>query len=399
MLKAVLIDDEYYERLSLKNTIPWKELGIQIIGEANNGLAALDMICKSLPDIAVIDINMPKLNGIELITKLNKSNISCQYIILTGYDEFKYAQQAISLNVSDYILKPINYTALIDSLKKIRSKIEVKEKLSFQLSELQNENLQFQQERFYNDLTEGTLFIQDAEKRLKNLPENFFLNFNSYQIAVLGIPLPIVPEDLYLLKEKIAKTFHTFSFAICIDSKKRMFFVLNGEYEAENLILIEKIMQFARQEGFFCKAGIGNIVKELFQISISYHEALAALKKHPISISKEESDSSDTTKRAEAYILKYYYDSELSISSIAKALYTNYSYLCYCFKRDKQMTINDYIRKIRIQKAIELFSDGIENIAYVAEKTGFTSASYFSKQFKKATGIPPSEYLLTIKKF
>ena len=106
MLKAVLIDDEYYERLSLKNTIPWKELGIQIIGEANNGLTALDIICKSLPDIAVIDINMPKLNGIELITKLNESNISCQYIILTGYDEFKYAQQAISLNVSDYILNP-----------------------------------------------------------------------------------------------------------------------------------------------------------------------------------------------------------------------------------------------------------------------------------------------------
>lgn len=398
MLKAVLIDDEYYERLSLKNTIPWEELGIQIIGEANNGLTAFDMICKNLPDIAVVDINMPKVNGIELISRLNELNITCQYIILTGYDEFKYAQQAVSLNVSDYILKPISYTTLINSLEKIRTKIEAKEKLSFQLSELQNKNLQFQLERFYNNLTEGTLSSQDGEKYLKNLPGNFLLDFSSYQIAVLEIPVPVVSEDLYQLKEKITETFSSFSFAICLDSRKRFFLVLNGEQERDNFMLIEKVVQFIKQEGFFCKAGIGQIVTELLQISLSYHEALSALKKHPIGILEEEPSNSDTTRRAEAYILKYYSDSELSISSIAKALYTNYSYLCYCFKRDKQMTINDYIRKIRIQKAMELFSEGIENIAFVAEKTGFTSASYFSKQFKKATGIPPSEYLLTVKK-
>ena len=62
------------------------------------------------------------------------------------------------------------------------------------------------------------------------------------------------------------------------------------------------------------------------------------------------------------------------------------------------MTINDYIRKIRIKKAIELMEGGMDNISFVAEKTGFTSASYFSKQFKKSTGLSPSEYLKTLDK-
>ena len=105
---------------------------------------------------------------------------------------------------------------------------------------------------------------------------------------------------------------------------------------------------------------------------------------------------SDVTICVENYILRHYGNPELTITDIANALYLNYSYICYCFKRDKQMTINDFLNKVRIEKAISLFQDHVENVSYVAEKTGFGSASYFSKQFKKATGLPPSEYLKTI---
>lgn len=112
MLKIFIIDDEYFERQSLIRNINWNSLNITVSGEANNGLSAFEAIRKDVPDIAIVDINMPKMNGLDLISRLNENNISCKYIILTGYDEFEYAQKAIKLNVFDYILKPINYDNL-----------------------------------------------------------------------------------------------------------------------------------------------------------------------------------------------------------------------------------------------------------------------------------------------
>ena len=97
MLQVFLVDDEYFERLALKNSIPWEELGMHVLGEANNGLTAYEMMIKDPPDIAIVDINMPKLNGIELISRLNEMHLSCQYIILTGYGEFKYATKGDSV--------------------------------------------------------------------------------------------------------------------------------------------------------------------------------------------------------------------------------------------------------------------------------------------------------------
>lgn len=102
---------------------------------------------------------------------------------------------------------------------------------------------------------------------------------------------------------------------------------------------------------------------------------------------------SSVTKKIEAYILSHYGDPELTIDTIAKNLYLNYSYICCCFKRDRSTTINDFINETRIQKAMELFHSGIDNVGYVAEKTGFNNAGYFSKKFKKAVGLSPSEYI------
>ena len=87
---------------------------------------------------------------------------------------------------------------------------------------------------------------------------------------------------------------------------------------------------------------------------------------------------------------------ELTIEDIAQNLFQNYSYLCYCFKRDEGITINDYINQIRLNKALELFHSGVENVSYVAEATGFSNAGYFSRKFKKFVGLPPSEYVKTL---
>lgn len=513
MLNVFLVDDEYFERLSLKNSIPWQQLGMQVIGEANNGLTAYEMIINSPPDIAIVDINMPKLNGLELLSKLNEKQIDCKYIILTGYDEFKYAQQAIRLNVSEYILKPINYDNLITTLNELRSKIVQNKSVNKQLSNLYLENERLSLERYFNDLVNCNFNLQTIEFYDKEMAQKLFLSYENYQVVILQNVSKIASKELYQLQNKFIQHWDSSYFTVCLDNKYRIFFILNTSALNDSPHLITDILHFAENEGISFLCGVGNPCHELEKLYLSYNEACIALqncsvqkqtvvyyheihnmpiicltsqrknmlrslitakdlskikdylkdmyceleanqitwdsimlytlelinllneclsnqtsasisilntegsildtlntKKNitelanwltdiyisSISIIAQKNVYSDITLNVETYINKHYIDPELSITAISKALYVNYSYLCYCFKRDKQMTINDYINQIRITKAIELFQNHTENIGFVAEKTGFSSSSYFSKQFKKATGLSPSEYLKTI---
>ena len=158
MLKIFIIDDEYFERQSLIRNINWSSLDIKVSGEANNGLSAFETISKEAPDIAIVDINMPKMNGLDLISLLNENNISCKYIILTGYDEFEYAQKAIKLNVFDYILKPINYENLEKCLRNLSAQIYSERQQTLQYTAIQNENRQLRLERYHNDLINCNLY-------------------------------------------------------------------------------------------------------------------------------------------------------------------------------------------------------------------------------------------------
>ena len=164
MLKVFLVDDEYYERLSLKNSLPWEEHGLVVSGEANNGQTALEMMMADPPDIAIVDINMPKLNGLELISRLCENQLECRYIILTGYDEFKYAQQAIRLGVSDYILKPINYQNLCSALDELSREIQQEDTLNSHMKSLENENERFILEGYYNDLVNCNFSVQNIDQ-------------------------------------------------------------------------------------------------------------------------------------------------------------------------------------------------------------------------------------------
>lgn len=396
MLNVFLVDDEYYERLSLKKSIAWDELGMTVSGEANNGQTAYEMILESPPDIAIVDINMPKMDGLELIERLKGEGISCQFIILTGYDDFGYAQRAVHLNVSEYILKPINYQNLIQTLQSLGQKIRDQETIASRLTSLQRENRQLYLERCYNELLNSSFNPDDLEAYGKKLQ----LPFARYQAAVMEPPEQTALDGIYRLLKELSEAFDDSDFTLCLDNRRRLFFILNAERITER-DLPSALLAHARAAGFHCRMGVGEPCSSLDQILVSYNEACVALKScsthpQPLLFYKEVSACSDITRSIELYVQQHYADPELSISAIAGALYLNYSYLCYCFKRDRQMTINDYIIQIRIAKAVELFQNHVENIGFVAEKTGFTSASYFSKQFKKATGVPPSEYIRKI---
>jgi two-component system, response regulator YesN len=129
MFKVLIVDDEVFVRKGLQKLIPWEEFHFTIAGEAKHGGEALDLIKQLSPDLVITDIMMPVLDGLGLIRSVKEEGDGTadpEFIIISGYNEFKYAQQAIRYGVQDYILKPIDVKEMEETLVKLAGTIRKK---------------------------------------------------------------------------------------------------------------------------------------------------------------------------------------------------------------------------------------------------------------------------------
>jgi two-component system response regulator YesN len=119
MTKVLIVDDEKYVRMGIKSDTDWALIGCEVVGEASNGLEALEVAENTRPDLVVSDIRMPKMDGIELAEKLIEKYPNVKVIFLTAYNEFEYARQAVRIGVSDYLLKPFSDGELEGSIQRL----------------------------------------------------------------------------------------------------------------------------------------------------------------------------------------------------------------------------------------------------------------------------------------
>ncbi|MCR8630573.1 response regulator transcription factor [Paenibacillus radicis (ex Xue et al. 2023)] len=121
MYKAIIVDDESMIRNGLKTIIPWEECGFTIIADAKNAREALQRHQELAPDLLVVDIRMPGMDGLELIEEIRKTDDHCHFLILSGYADFTYAQQALTQGVDGYILKPVDEREFAEHLQRIHA--------------------------------------------------------------------------------------------------------------------------------------------------------------------------------------------------------------------------------------------------------------------------------------
>lgn len=117
MLKLIIADDERIIRESISNLIDWNSLNVQLIGTCKNGLEAYHMILEKKPDIVLTDIKMPGISGLELPRKIADEQMIVEFIILTGYEDFNFAREAIQHKIHHYLLKPCNEEQIIQAVK------------------------------------------------------------------------------------------------------------------------------------------------------------------------------------------------------------------------------------------------------------------------------------------
>ena len=164
MLKVFMVEDETVIREGLRDKIPWEQYGFSLAGEASDGEMALPMIRRLKPDVLITDIKMPFMDGLSLSEIVKEEFPRIRIIIISGYDDFEYARQAIAAGVDRYLLKPVTRAALRGVLLEIREKIEQDaEQMDYQ-ARYQDEIREFEQfslRRFFEKMLDGKLSVKE----------------------------------------------------------------------------------------------------------------------------------------------------------------------------------------------------------------------------------------------
>jgi two-component system response regulator YesN len=172
MYKVLLVDDEVLTRDAISQNIRWEEAGYHLIGTAENGHEAINFIEQEQPDLVLTDICMPVMDGIALSAEIYKHYPSIKVIIISGYDEFEYAKQAIRYEVSNYILKPITSFELMDELEKVKIKLDQDKAQKFEFEHAQQEysrNFATIRSHFLNQILVGSYIKNDLFLQLEKL--------------------------------------------------------------------------------------------------------------------------------------------------------------------------------------------------------------------------------------
>ncbi|EOR27020.1 AraC family transcriptional regulator, partial [Clostridium sartagoforme AAU1] len=179
MMKVIIADDEVKVCQLIYKLIDWKELDMEVVGISHNGIDALEQVKEKKPDIVITDIRMPGYDGIELIRLCREINEYIDFIIISGYAQFEYAQKVIKYGVCDYLLKPIKKEELINNLEKM------KEKYADRMNKLTNEEklkarLKVDIEKLRSRIFTEILLnksIQNLDLKIQNINEEYHYKF------------------------------------------------------------------------------------------------------------------------------------------------------------------------------------------------------------------------------
>jgi two-component system response regulator YesN len=285
MFKVFLVEDEIVIREGIKNNIHWEEEGFQIVGDESDGELAYPMIIREQPDILITDIKMPFMDGLELSKLLKKEMPQLKIIIISGYSDFGYAQQAIDIGVSEYLLKPVTSSKLVAAVKNAAAAIEKERKEKQILEQYQLLVYQKQGEKrkdFFNALVSGKLSLSQIIEQ----EEELGINMVASVFCVLLFQFK-VQEDMYEYSNEIVQCEARMSEALRRFPDIKVFergmdgwaFILLGENELQINALIQELcnllIRICEDEVHYF-GGIGRCVQRVRDLQQSYLDANSA---------------------------------------------------------------------------------------------------------------------------
>lgn len=524
MYKLVIADDENIIRRGIADTLKRGMDSFEIY-EAGNGEEVLQILeCEKI-DAMILDIKMPKMNGIAVMKYVFEKKLDIVSVVLTGYDEFDYAKSALEYGAMKYVLKPLIPSKCLEMAKEIEKVLNEKFSKASELSMLKDEfekNRQMQKDKLFQDILKGDYTEEGIKERCELLKIRMQGPF--YQIALLKVKQYgktalagencLMDYSINIFLQKYVENNENTEFFQINSNKYILLFDLENEEKQELIEYLYK-MKDAVEEAFgcVCVIGVGNIcscigdikysyssaefvmrylnvqqlecivtadeikdkekrkefvfdleeygaalgtakvdqalqnIKSLFQQAadcaneselqefyiiinqiilatyrtilqlggdmkdmgitelvamqkVSQLDTLDDIRKYLLDfiskagevIKETNLDDSNSTIKKIKNIVKEEYSQQLSMKYIADKMYLNHIYLGQLFKKETGLSLNDYINKVRINKAKKLLKETGAMVYEIADQVGFSDSQYFSTVFKKIVGVSPKEY-------
>ena len=342
MYKVIIIDDEPWAREVIKSLGNWEKYKLDIIGEAVDGENGLELIQKTDPNIVITDMRMPALSGPQLLKTIEEQFPEIKIIVMSGYDDFEYMQQAIRSRAVEYLLKPINGEELNNSLAKCV------------------ESLSKTPELFLDN--------NDQEKYMayRQLIYDYLLFFNKGQIL----------KTFKLLSAFLEKS------SLALKKEEAIMIVFN-DFKLLLDQFLKKEGKIAGENNFISKKTTNSSWSELFN-------NLSNIYAKGIDIIQESLKNSGQLEIEEvkAYINRHFQD-PISLETLAQHFFVSKEHLSRKFKSDTGENISSYIIRKRMEQAKQLLKEGKLSIKETARITGYNDLAYFYRVFKKYYGRTP----------
>lgn len=348
MIKIFLVEDEYAIREGIKKSVDWESNGFVLVGEASDGEVALPGILREKPDILITDIRMPFMDGLELSRIVKKELPNIRIIVLSGYDDFNYAREAISIGIEEYILKPVSGDTLITKLKEIGESINsLREDIDIKKIDVAG-------------VSGGSLYSflkQGSASEIDDFVKSYFSGMGpgSMESAVL--------RQYVLVEALLSSVFFLESTGLGRDESVEILGELSDPVKYNESV--------ARAEEY---------IKDLLKKVIEYRNGLSNQK------------YSDVIEKAKKYILDNYQNEDMSLQSVSAHVGVSSNHFSVIFGKETGVNFIDYLTDVRIDKAKDLLVSTSMKTSDVGFEVGYHDPHYFSYIFKKVVGMTPKDY-------
>jgi two-component system, response regulator YesN len=331
MYHVMICEDENWIRRAMVKMVESLDSPYEVIAEARNGQEALDLIYETWPTVVITDIKMPKRDGLWLVREIKERNLPIASIIITGYDQFDYAQQAIRYGVTDFLLKPV-----------------VEEEVSIALNNSEN------QLKYFHNMHGFLIEIQEFITQLEN-------NINQNCLQKLLCLL----KSIFIEKQ------------LTVGERNVVLKILSGKM---NDLIENSNPSFERLDfPVLRKEEVYTHFQQLLEI---WMQAAKELQK---------SDMRPVIQNVCDYLQESYFK-DLSMKDITEQFHISVSHFSLLFKKYTGQTFVNYLNLLKVSKAKELLAEHDLKVYQIAEMVGFSSTTHFNRVFKQLNGYSPIEY-------
>ena len=352
LLKVFLAEDEVIVREALRDSIPWEQHGFDFVGEASDGEMALEMVRKLKPDIVITDIKMPFMNGLTFSKYVSEELPDTKIIIISGYDDFEYARQAVELHVDRFLLKPVTKADMISALENTRRRIEEERARIASRRQSTPDAPDMLELSGFDPMVLGSFIETGRAEDTDVFVERFFLSlhgaeqsvlFKNYLLVSIRIRVANALQDIGITGEKLAELVPDFPMNCTGEELKRY---------------------------------LNSVLKRVISLRDS-------IQRKP---------GEDLVEDALRYINENYCSDEISLNTAARAINVSSNYLSTIFSQKVGDSFIEYLTKKRMQRARQLLRETDMRSGEIALAVGYKDPRYFSYVFKKTQNCTPSEY-------